>query len=56
MKIETRSKNKSAFELCPAFCDSDHISYDPLAPKIVFKRSGTIAYGNKVCDFCFEKG
>lgn len=47
---------RNAFELCAAFCESDHKSYDPLSPKIVFKRSGTIAYGNKVCDFCFEKG
>ena len=47
---------RNAFELCPAFCESDHISYDPLSPKIVFKRSGTISYGNRVCDFCFEKG
>ena len=38
---------RNAFELCPAFCESDHISYDPLSPKIVFKRSGTISYGNR---------
>ncbi len=49
-------KKRNAFELCIAFCESDHLSYDPLSPKIVFKRSGTIAYGNKVCDFCFKKG
>jgi hypothetical protein len=48
-------KKRNAFELCIAFCESDHLSYDPLSPKIVFKRSGTIAYGNKVCDFCFKK-
>jgi hypothetical protein len=50
-------KNRDAFELCPAFCAIDHVSYDPLSPKIVFKRSGTLAQsGKSVCDFCFEKG
>ena len=49
-------KRRDALELCHAFCKSDHIAYDPLSPKIEFKRSGTIAQGNKVCDFCFEKG
>lgn len=49
-------KKRNAAELCPAFCESDHVSYDPLSPEIVFQRAGTLAYGNKVCDFCFEKG
>jgi hypothetical protein len=49
-------KKRNALELCQAFCESDHVSYDPMSPKIVFKRSGTMAYGNNVCDFCFEKG
>lgn len=49
-------KKRNAIELCQAFCESDHVTYDPLSPTIVFKRSGTMAYGNKVCDFCFEKG
>ena len=50
-------KIRNAFELCPAFCETDHVSYDPLSPKIVFKRSCTMAQpGKKVCDFCFEKG
>jgi len=50
-------KNRNAAELCPAFCETDHIAYDPLSPKIVFKRAGTMAQsGIKVCDFCFEKG
>jgi len=50
-------KIRNAFELCPAFCETDHVSYDPLSPKIVFKRSCTLAQpGKKVCDFCFEKG
>jgi hypothetical protein len=47
---------RNAIELCAAFCESDHKSYDPMSPEIVFKRSGTLANGNKVCDFCFEKG
>lgn len=49
-------KKRNTFELCPAFCEADHVSYDPLSPKIVFKRVGHLANGNKVCDFCFEKG
>ena len=49
-------KRRNALELCPAFCESDHIAYDPLSPVIMFKRTGTLALGNKVCDFCFEKG
>jgi hypothetical protein len=49
-------KKRNAFELCQAFCESDHVSYDPLSPKIVFKRTGNLANGNKVCDFSFEKG
>jgi hypothetical protein len=49
-------KKRNAFKLCQAFCESDHVSYDPLSPKIVFKRAGNLANGNKVCDFCFEKG
>jgi hypothetical protein len=51
---ELRKRNTS--ELCPAFCESDHVSYDPLSPKIVFKRAGNLAHGNRACDFCFEKG
>jgi hypothetical protein len=49
-------QKRNAIELCKVFCESDHVSFDPLSPTIVFKRSGTLAYGNKVCDFCFEKG
>jgi len=49
-------KRRNALELCPAFCESDHVAYDPLSPVIEFKRTGTLALGNKVCDFCFEKG
>lgn len=49
-------KRRNALEFCDAFCEADHVSYDPLSPKTVFKRTGTIAQGNKVCDFCFEKG
>jgi hypothetical protein len=49
-------KKRNAFELCPAYCESDHVAYDPLSPKILFKRTGKIALGSNVCDFCFEKG
>lgn len=46
---------RDALELCKAYCESDHIAYDPLSPEIVFKRTGTLAGGHSVCDFCFEK-
>jgi hypothetical protein len=50
-------KKRNAVELCPAFCETDHIAYDPLSPKIVFKRTHTLAQsGMEACDFCFEKG
>lgn len=49
-------KIRNAFELCPAFCETDHVSYDPLSPNIVFKRTCTLALSGEVCDFCFEKG
>jgi hypothetical protein len=49
-------KSRDAFELCPAFCETDHVSYDPLSPNIVFKRTCTLAQpGKELCDFCFEK-
>ena len=48
-------KNRNAIELCPAFCATDHIAYNPLSPKIVFKRTHTLAQpGIVACDFCFE--
>jgi hypothetical protein len=48
-------KKRKVVELCPAFCKIDHVYYDPLSPKILFMREGTMAQpGNKVCDFCFE--
>lgn len=43
-------------ELCIAFCKTDNIAYDPLAPSVVFKRKNTIANGAEHCDFCFENG
>jgi hypothetical protein len=50
-------QKRDAFELCPAFCETDHAAYDPLSPGIIFKRTGTQAQpGVKVCDFSFEKG
>lgn len=49
-------KKRGALELCPAFCQTDHASYDPLSPSVVFKRKATLAQGSDVCDFCFERG
>lgn len=47
---------RGALALCPAFCQTDHTCYDPLAPAVVFKRESTIAKGAALCDFCFERG
>lgn len=47
---------RDAQELCPAFCNSDHVAYDPLAPRILFRRKWTIGAGNELCDFCFKNG
>lgn len=49
-------EKRGALELCPAFCATDHAAYDPLAPGVRFIRKGTLAQGNKICDFCFERG
>lgn len=47
---------RDALELCPVFCNSDHVAYDPLAPRIQFRRKWTLASGNELCDFCFKNG
>ncbi|MCB6570570.1 L-2-amino-thiazoline-4-carboxylic acid hydrolase [Eubacterium limosum] len=47
---------RGALVLCPAFCQTDHTCYDPLAPGVVFKRNNTLANTGKQCDFCFERG
>jgi len=50
-------KKRDASELCQAFCETDVVSYGPLAPGIIFKRKGTLAHqGIEACDFSFEKG
>lgn len=49
-------EKRGARALCRAFCETDHASYDPLAPSVVFRRKGTLADTGKQCDFCFEKG
>lgn len=47
---------RDALALCPAFCNSDHVAYDPLAPRVIFQRKWTLAAGNELCDFCFSNG
>jgi hypothetical protein len=47
---------RDALELCPAFCNSDHVAYDPLTPRVIFRRKWTLAAGNELCDFCFKNG
>ena len=49
-------KKRGALELCHAFCQTDHASYDPLAPGVIFTRKTTLAQGGEVCDFCFARG
>jgi len=49
-------EKRGALELYPAFCQTDHTTYDPLSPAVVFKRETTLAKGGKQCDFCFERG
>lgn len=49
-------EKRGALELCSAFCQTDHTTYDPLSPAVVFKRETTLAKGGTCCDFCFECG
>ena len=49
-------KKRNALELCKAFCKMDHITYDPLAPSVIFERKSTLAEMGEKCDFCFRKG
>jgi hypothetical protein len=41
-------------ELCAAFCATDAVAAEPLLPKVVFKRTGTLVNCDS-CDFCYEK-
>ena len=49
-------EKRNALELCPAFCITDHVAYDPLAPSVIFERKGTLAKTGTNCDFCFRNG
>lgn len=40
-------------ELCPLYCENDDIAFSGLAPKILFRRTGTLASGAPCCDFHF---
>lgn len=42
-------------ELCTVFCQNDVITFSGFEPAFYFKRKGTIAEGNPVCDFYFCK-
>ena len=42
-------------ELCPLYCENDDIAFAGLAPKITFRRTGTLASGAPCCDFHFLK-
>jgi hypothetical protein len=41
-------------ELCAVFCANDTTAFGGYLPKVKFERNGTIAEGNKLCDFHFK--
>lgn len=41
-------------ELCPAFCDSDDITYGALHPRLLWRRTQTLGRGDPRCDFCLK--
>ena len=41
-------------ETCQIYCSIDDFWYEPLAPVISWKRTGTLARGAKCCDFRFH--
>jgi hypothetical protein len=43
-----------ATALAPAYCAPDDALYADLHPQVRWSRSGTLATGASVCDFCFE--
>lgn len=43
-------------ELCRVYCENDDIAFSGLAPKVRFRRSGTLAGGAACCDFHFCRG
>ena len=43
-----------ATALAPAYCAPDDALYADLHPRLRWARSGTLATGAPVCDFCFE--
>lgn len=43
-------------ELCSVFCQNDIITFAGFEPTIYFRRKGTLAEGNPICDFTFFNG
>jgi hypothetical protein len=43
-------------ELCTVFCSNDTTAFSGYRPSVLFERRGTIAEGQKVCDFHFKNG
>ena len=43
-------------EVCPVFCANDDTAFSGYFPKIIFKRSSTLANGQALCDFHFING
>ncbi len=43
-------------ELMPVFCECDDFMFEALAPKLIWKRTRTLARGDEVCDFRFYRG
>ena len=48
------TKKYNCPEMCTLFCKNDDVIFAGYKPSIIFERTGTIARGQKVCDFHFK--
>jgi hypothetical protein len=48
-------KAYGAPELAPLACEVDDLHFDGAWPTVRWERSGTLARGDKVCDFCYRR-
>lgn len=48
------TKKYNCPEMCTLFCKNDDVIFTGYKPAIIFERTGTIARGQKVCDFHFK--
>ncbi|MCL2180710.1 MAG: L-2-amino-thiazoline-4-carboxylic acid hydrolase [Treponema sp.] len=49
------TKECDCAELCQVFCKNDDVAFRGYEPKIYFHRNGTLANGDKCCDFHFTR-